>query len=729
MDTTNKTWMQLSVFAVAVLVIVAVAVAAVSLTAGPTEAHVTVDSNQAQVNADAKQKPRTGDNAEEYKKYGVIPCSEEAQPDASTARVKDSGHYPVFDAFWDYEVGHMSNNFCPPSVEHTTQTHMNEETGEETTVPVNTRTDANIHISETAFSIPDRYKVTVVDSDETNGNPSTATEPKIDLANYPFLRGAVSAVKPGPDSTPENPTTVFANNSLWWVKAENVPANTDANTPLILGFSTDLLEEADWYLRDGPDAGTEPDPPVQIQFVAVHVLRAGTWQETHVVGAHFFAFHPGASQSEPQWSSFDTQYNTVQMFTDQYRHMQYVFTDPGMYRVQAHVQGNVRKERNRLRSAPEKWSPISPDDTVTSPAEWYTFHVGPEADLGVTLTHTDETSGDDATTVTDGTASFSVAATNTGPHTAENTVVEVSLPVGLEYSIPDPKPANVDYACGVISWKVGDLTASGASSSSTLTFTANVQTGAPKSLAVDAEVHSSTVDDNEANNTASANVLLSSTVVRPPFFGGATRHIVEHAIVNAHAGNPVAANNPDGRPLDYSLTGRCHEWFGVHDETAQIFFAGGENVSLDYDEQSEFHLTLHVSDGVTDTGATDAAKSADDGEPVTVRVIDTPDDAVHPTVTFTLSNPDPQSQPNLDLDRLAVGDRVDVNAQVNNLPDGATPTYTWDFPPDWTGAPVHTSFYPAGAFRAGPETYTVHIKWDGGGITASYTINWVAASS
>ena len=39
---------------------------------------------------------------------------------------------------------------------------------------VNNRTDANIHISETAFSIPDRYKVTVVDSDETNGNPSTA---------------------------------------------------------------------------------------------------------------------------------------------------------------------------------------------------------------------------------------------------------------------------------------------------------------------------------------------------------------------------------------------------------------------------------------------------------------------------------------------------------------------------------------------------------------------------
>ena len=320
------------------------------------------------------------------------------------------------------------------------------------------------------------------------------------------------------------------------------------------------------------------------------------------------------------------------MFTDQYRHMQYVFTDPGMYRVQAHVQGHVRKERNRLSNAPEDWSPISPDDTVTSPAEWYTFHVGPEADLGVTLTHTDETS-DDATTVTDGTASFSVTATNSGPHTAENTVVEVSLPVGLEYkensarigtATTAPPSSALSYACGVISWKVGDL-AAGASSSSTLTFTANVQTGAPKSLIAGAEVHSSTVDDNEANNTASAKVLLSSAVVRPPFFGGATRHIVEHAIAGAHAGDPVAANNPDSRVLSYTLSGRCSEWFQAH-SNGQVVLAAGP--SLDVDEQSEFHLTLNVSDEVNATGGEDA--SADDSEPVTIRVIGTPDGAVPP---------------------------------------------------------------------------------------------------
>ena len=238
MDTTNQRWMQLSLFAAAALLILAVA--AVTLTAGPTQAQ---DGGPGVIGGPPSE-PRTGENSEEYDE--PYPCSEEAQPDDETKRGVDSGHYPLFDAFWDYEVGHLSNNFCPPSVMHTTETKENDD-GDEVEVTEHTRAEANIHISETVFSVPDRYKVTVVDSGVTNGNPSTVTGAKIDLAKYPFLRRAVSAVNPGPDSTPANPTWVFAGNSVWWVKAENVPANTGANTPMILGFSTDLLEEADWY--------------------------------------------------------------------------------------------------------------------------------------------------------------------------------------------------------------------------------------------------------------------------------------------------------------------------------------------------------------------------------------------------------------------------------------------------------------------------------------------------
>ena len=148
------------------------------------------------------------------------------------------------------------------------------------------------------------------------------------------------------------------------------------------------------------------------------------------------------------------------------------------------------------------------------------------ADVGVTLAHTDETPSDDATTVTDGTASFSVTADNKGPSTSNGVVVEVNLPVGLDYKANSARigsattaPAStvLSYECGVLSWRAGDLTNG---QSLTLNFDATVGTGGAKSLTVDAEVHSSTVDEYEGNDTASAVVLTNSTVVTPPFFPG-----------------------------------------------------------------------------------------------------------------------------------------------------------------------------------------------------------------
>ena len=670
--------------------------------------------------------PRTGSNEEEYDE--PYPCSEEAQPDAETAKVIREGYYAVFDAFWDYEVGHLSDNFCPPEVTATT-TYDPATQGTKTVI---TREDAHIHISETAFSIPDSYKVTVVDSEATNGNPATATEPKIDLADYPFLRQAVSAVE-----TQEDGTTVFAGNSVWWVRLDEPGTTADETSDLKIGFSTDLMEEADWF-KDLNEDGVSDGPPVQFHFGAVHVLEAGVPQEVHVVGADFFAFEQRATDTpleKAKWSNLDTAADSeINMATGQYKPMQFIFTKPGEYLVQGQIQGHIRTFANRLAGADPDWKPISPGVSLTSPTEWYTFHVGPVADVGVTLTHTDETPNDDATTVTDGTASFSVTATNSGPATSTNVVVEVSLPVGLDYVTPNPKPANVDYACGVISWKVGDLTSSGASSSSTLNFTANVGAGAPKSLTVDAEVHSSTVDENDENDTASVDVMSTSTVVRPPFFPGVTRSIPENAVAGSHAGDPVAANNPDGRGLSYTLSGRCSSWFQVH-SNGQIVLAAGP--TLDIDEQSAFHLTLDVSDGVNSSSTADA--SADDSTPVTIRVIGTPDGVVHPAVTFSVRNPYPDDQPNLDLSgtpplSLPVGTDVDIVPIFSNPPSGLV-SYHWVVSGagerehlNFTGAANGGGRITVSADRVGSGTYTMHATWNGGGITATYTINWVSAS-
>ena len=701
----------------------AIALLAVAMTAGST---------RAQVDLGPDLLPRTGENSEEYDK--PYPCSEEAEPKANTRKVIDSGHYAVFDAFWDYKVGHISNNFCPPSVTHTTKEVDFEE------VPVNTRTGDNIHISETVFSVPDRYKVTVVDSSVTNGNPSTVTGPKIDLAKYPFLRAVVSAVKEDPYSEVENPPMVFANNSLWWVKAENVPANTDANTPLILGFSTDLMEEADWYLQDGPDEGTEPDPPVQFQLAAVHVLVDGSPQEAHVVGAHFFAFDPGEQQTTPQWSNVTTAANSeIHMFTDQYRHMQYVFTEPGQYLVQAKVQGHVRGTQDRLDTAPADWRPVHPGaESVTSPGEWYTFHVGPEDDLGVTIAATDETPNDAATTISDSNVSFTVKATNTGPEDGKDAIVQVRLPQGLTYkagsarigSATTAPPSSVfSSECGVISWQLGRFGNYGTlkegetrtASPATLTFTADVASSPDPGgrLTATAEIRNidrQAVDSDPDNNISSATVLRTSTTVRPPFFGGVTREIVEHAIAGTHAGDPVAVNNPDGRSLTYTLSGPCNK-FQAHPH-GQIVLAA--NQTLDYRKQWEFPpLTISVSDKVNATGGADT--SADDSQPVTIRVIDTPPETVHPTINFTTDPANP-----------VAGQQVRVWAKVTGLTfDDGPPGYClWT---DEAGNRISESFgldchVDLLLETAGTQQVKVHVKWDTGGMTSGTSVTWSAGS-
>ena len=671
------------------MAVLAIAVLAVAMTTGPTMAQ-------------DEAKSRTGKNAEEYE-Y-PIPCSEEAQPGPDTTEVIDSGYYALFDAFWDYEVGHLSNNFCPPAVEYIP----GNPDARPATEPRNIRSDAKIHISKTVFSIPDSYKVTAIDSGNSNGNSGAVTGPTIDLADYPFL---------------SHDDAVLAGNSLWWVRLDDPRTPADETSPLRIAFSTDLLEEADWY-RDENEDGT-PEDPVQFRFAAVHVLKDGSPQEAHVLDAHFFAFDqldPDAPDEKARWSNVETaEASEIDMFTGEYRPMQFAFTKPGVYLVQAQVQGHVRKVRPDGVD-PDDWSPISPDESITSPVQWYTFHVGREAGLSVEITADDETPNDASTTATDGTVSFTVNAANGGPEDVDEAVVQVRLPEGLEYQAGSASVSDVNYECGVISWPLGSV---GVTDRNTLTFTADVGDQATRRLAATAEIRNLDVADldrDSADNFSSATVRLSSPRARPPRFGGVTRSIPEHASAGAHAGDPVAASNPDARKLYYSLSGRCHDWFEVQ-SNGQITLASG--VRLDYQEQWDFPLTIHVSDRVDASGAADPAD--DDSVPALIQVIDTEDSAVHPTVTFSLSNSNPSLQPNLDLAHPVVGYTVKVDTQLHNLPEGASATYDWHegdgYIHNWSDR-IHSSYYPAQALSAGPATYTVHVKWDGGGVTATHTIEW-----
>ena len=632
------------------------------------------------------QEPRTGDNFEEYSK--PYPCSEEVEPDAYTAELAGPAYYAIFDAFWDYEVGHLSNNFCPPKVTETKST--DPATGITTTKQ--TREDAHVHIGKTVFSIPESYKVTVINSGDANSDSSNVQGPTIDIADFEFLTDGNAA---------------SAGDSVYWVRLDEPWTDAYETSSLQIGFSTALMEEADWHNSNGGD-------PVQFKFSAVHVLQDGTPVEAHVLGAHMFAFDQRKTDTvmrDPEWSNVETaKESELDMATGQYRPMQFVFTKPGMYLVQANVQGHVRKKA--MAGAPADWEPVNSDTSITSPVQWYTFHVGPQADLDISLTS--GAAGANAVPIT-------VAIENDGPNSAENVEIEINLPAGLSAPATLPSGA-VSSGCGVIAWEIGDLDSG---SSASLDFNAAVASGAAGKLTVTAEIRSTTFDPHMADNAASVEATLRGTSVRSPFFPGVSRIIVEHAVAGSHAGDPVPAVSPDGRALSYSLSGRCSNKFEVH-PNGQIVLASGH--TLDYEKQWEYPLTLHVSDGVDADGNADT--SVDDSTPVLVQVQDTAPELrnLHPTVTFKLT-PNNSEVP-IEGDPVADAHRTYfLRATVHNAPVGATLTYDWDevgwHNPNWNNR-FHTSYYPIN--QAGPttKTYIVHVTWPGGGISAKHTVTLVA---
>ena len=234
-----------------------------------------------------------------------------------------------------------------------------------------------------------------------------------------------------------------------------------------------------------------------------------------------------------------------------------------------------------------------------------------------------------------------------------------------------------------------------------------------------AEIRSTTFETDATDNDASVDMRLGAGSVRPPYFPGATRTIVEHAIAGTHAGDPVAAVSPENWPLSYSLSGPCSNKFHVY-SNGQIVLADGH--TLDYETQWKYPLTLHVSDNMNASEGVDT--SIDDSTPVLIQVQDSSPDDIHPTVSFTISNSASDDQQNLDPNSVKVGDNIIVKAKLVGGPEGATLSYLWENPPGISGLSWKKNDYPAQKDSPGKETYTVHIMWQGDGITASYTVTW-----
>ena len=577
----------------------------------------------------------------------------------------DDGHYAAFDAFWDYNKGDLSNNFCPPSVVHSDVE--DEETGE--TYETTTRSEAIIDIRKTVFSIPDNHRAEIV----TTTSPGDG---QISRGIYTFL----------PDTSTE----------VWWLKA-------DDDTTLVMGFSAGLLKAEHW---DNPGGKA-----VQYEFEARERPTCPNPDEE----AHFYVFRDSDTTTRDlRWDSSNPDTSALELDAGEYAHYNWVFTCPGTYRVQIQFKGRVKHPTN-----PNDPHPLGIPRGVTwetSVARLYTFHVGPEDDLGVSVAPAVQNVPASATST-----SFIVTATNKGPDDAEDAEVQVYLPEGLEYVADSPPPPDVTYENGVIRWDLGrfgnaDTSTRDTASPATLTFRASIdRTNATGTVLVRAEIRNvanGDLDSNSANNVSFAAVRLSSHAVHPPIFK-VEREIEEFANSFERVGGPVMAFSPELRTLGYSLHGRGSEKFEVVGH-GQIVVAN--NVELEYEKQWSYWLTLTATDGKNSDSILVIIRVINvEGPKVRIWVEDARLDELDPPAN--LLHPSASDRSNITL-----------NATVHNLPPGKTPTRcTWDaglgpYGTDYIAG--YCDLWPPSPSPAKPVTYTVKVAWDGGNAVGVYTVNW-----
>ncbi len=144
----------------------------------------------------------------------------------------------------------------------------------------------------------------------------------------------------------------------------------------------------------------------------------------------------------------------------------------------------------------------------------------------------------------------------------------------------------------------------------------------------------------------------------PPRFlegEGAERSIAENALASATVGVPIAASDPEGDSLTYSLaTGGDSNQFAISSSSGQLTVAAG--ASLDYESKPVLEVTLQVSD----------EKDADENQDAAI------DDTI--TVTINLINIDEPGEVSLSATRPEVG--KSLTASLTD-PDGSLTNTIW----------------------------------------------------
>ncbi len=476
----------------------------------------------------------------------TAPGPQQTEPEAcgdNPAEVISSGHYAVFDVYWDYDNRTLNNNPCPPSA-----MHQDDGFGNETTI----RTASDANIGQTIFHVPFADGRTVTEND------------------YQFLQDAVAD-----DSQ-----------KVWFISSCE-PGASSGSGALCVGFSAGLLRASEWIgdvafqlevVRE-PDEAPEDRGRVFVYEGAESELPANAPEVQRIT-----------------WDTGGIDTAEMAITPGDYAHRTWAFTKPGTYQFDVHVEGHPNPD-----TASQGVDPISDNETETSEVRRYTFHVGRLADMDAAM------AVDNATPSPGDSVVFTITARNDGPDNAPIAGATVALPEGLTYQSADTASGAYDPAAGrwnigaLNSQASATLSITASVDAGTrgreMTVTAIVD--ATETIGGSTTV--AELDPRPDNNTAGAGVTPPDDDNENPVFT-ISRTVTENAAADSAVGDPAPVRDGDDSAFTFRLSGPGHENFRV-DRSGQITVAQG--AYLNYECETGYELLLQVSDGKDSAGNSD----------------------------------------------------------------------------------------------------------------------------
>ena len=236
--------------------------------------------------------------------------------------------------------------------------------------------------------------------------------------------------------------------------------------------------------------------------------------------------------------------------------------------------------------------------------------------------------------------------------------------IGAPFTATDPdEDATLTYTLDTDGAAVFDIDASGQ-----LKTEAGLNFEAKSSYTVTVSVRDSKDADGNTDTATDDTITVTidvTNVNEAPEFPSSetgTRNVVENTAANIAIGNPVAAADPDGDELTYTLGGTDAGSFNFVATSGQL----RTKDALDKETKSSYTVTVSVRDSKDASGAADTA----------------PDDTITVTITVTGENEPPEFASETDTreiaENTAAGQAIGLPVAATDPDDGDTLTYKLD---------------------------------------------------